>query len=63
MKVKVKSPFFDERGLHKPGEIVDVKEFNPIFHEPVIEEKKVKKEEKVELAVEKTPRKITRKKV
>lgn len=63
MKAKVKSPFFDERGLHKPGEIVDVKEINPIYHEPVIEEKKVKKEEKVESAVEKAPRKITRKKV
>lgn len=63
MKVKVKAPFFDERGLHKPGEIVDVKELNPIYHDPVIEEKKVKKEEKVESAVEKTPRKIIRKKV
>lgn len=63
MKVKVKAPFFDERGIHKTGEIVDVKEINPIYHEPIVEEKKVKKEEKVETAVEKAPRKTIRKKV
>ena len=33
MKVKVKAPFFDERGIHKVGEEVDVKEFNPLYHE------------------------------
>lgn len=60
MKVKVKSPFFDERGIHKIGDIVEVKEFNPIFHEPVVDEKKTEK--KVETADAKEPKKTTRKK-
>ena len=57
MKVKVKAPFFDERGIHKRGDIVDVKAFRPEYME-LIEEKK----EKVEKAVAKTPNKTTRKK-
>ena len=60
MKVKVKAPFFDERGIHKIGDIVDVKEFNPVYHELIIDEKKAEK--KVEKAVEETPKKTTRKK-
>ena len=55
MKVKVKAPFFDEKGIHKPGEIVEVKEFRPELME-LVEEKK----EKVEKAVAKTPKKTTR---
>lgn len=69
MKVKVKAPFFDEKGIHKAGEIVEVKEFRPELME-LIEEKKVKEiKESVdeapvaepETAVKK-PRKTTRKK-
>ena len=55
MKVKVKAPFFDANGIHKVGEIVDVKEFRPELME-LVEEKK----EKVEKAVAKTPKKTTR---
>lgn len=62
MKVKVKAPFFDERGIHKVGDEVDVKEFNPLYHELIVDEKKVK-EEKVETATKKEPKKTTRKKV
>ena len=58
MKVRVKSPFFDENGIHKKDEIVEVKNFRPEYME-LIEEKK----EKVEKAVAKTPKKTTRKKV
>lgn len=57
MKIKVKAPFFDENGIHKKGDIVDVKSFRPEYME-LIEEKK----EKVEKAVAKTPNKTTRKK-
>ena len=57
MKVKVKAPFFDENGIHKRGDIVDVKSFRPEYME-LIEEKK----EKVEKALAKTPNKTTRKK-
>ena len=57
MKVKVKSPFFDENGIHKPGDICEVKSFRPEYME-LVEEKK----EKVEKAVAKTPKKTTRKK-
>jgi hypothetical protein len=57
MKIKVKAPFFDENGIHKKGDIVDVKTFRPEYME-LIEEKK----EKVEKAVAKTPTKTTRKK-
>lgn len=55
MKIKVKAPFFDNRGIHKPGEIVEVSKFNPVYHE-LIEEKA----EKVEKAVKKAPAKTTR---
>lgn len=58
MKVKVKAPFFDENGIHKVGEITEVKSFRPEYME-LVEEKK----EKVEKAVAKTPKKTTRKKV
>jgi hypothetical protein len=57
MKIKVKAPFFDENGIHKKGDIVDVKSFRPEYME-LVEEKK----EKVEKAVAKTPTKTTRKK-
>lgn len=58
MKVKVKSPFFDARGLHKKGEIVDVEVLNPATMEPVIDEAKVAA--KVETADKKEPKKTTR---
>ena len=41
MKVKVKAPFFDATGIHKPGEIVEVKEFRSEYME-LVEEKKSK---------------------
>lgn len=70
MKVKVKSPFFDAKGIHKVGEIVEVKEFRPTLME-LIEEKKVEEiKESIDEAptpapekVVKKPRKTTRKKV
>ena len=55
MKIKVKAPFFDERGIHKKGDIVEVGKFDPIYHELIDE-----KTEKVEKAVKKTPAKTTR---
>lgn len=59
MKVKVKAPFFDEKGIHKPGEICEVKKFRPEYMELVEE----KKEEKVEKAIKTDSKKTTRKKV
>ena len=56
MKVKVKAPFFDERGIHKNGEVVDVNKFRPEYME-LIEEK----EEIVEKAIKKDSKKTTRK--
>mgnify|MGYP006864453150 CR=1 FL=1 len=56
MKVKVKAPFFDERGIHKKGEAVDVNKFRPEYME-LIEEK----EEIVEKAIKKDSKKTTRK--
>lgn len=61
MKIKVKAPFFDAKGIHKPGEIMEVEDFNPVYHEPVVDEKKAT-EKKVEKAVEAAPKKTTRKK-
>lgn len=58
MKVKVKSPFFDENGIHKKGEVCEVTNFRPEYME-LVEEKKT---EKVEKAVKKDPAKTTRKK-
>ena len=40
MKVRVKTPFFDDNGVHKKGEIVEVKSFNPDRMEHLEEEKK-----------------------
>lgn len=61
MKIRVKAPFFDERGIHKRNEIAEVTpdKFNPVLMEPVIEEKKT---EKVEKAIKTDARKTTRKK-
>ena len=56
MKIRVKAPFFDERGIHKKGEICEVQRFNTLYMEPIAEEKK----EKVEKAVKKEPSKTTR---
>lgn len=40
MKVRVKAPFFDDNGVHKKGDIVDVKSFNSTTMELLEEEKK-----------------------
>lgn len=58
MKVKVKAPFFDENGIHKRGEIVEVTNFRPEYME-LVEEKK----EKVEKAIKTDAKKTIRKKV
>lgn len=58
MKVKVKAPFFDENGIHKRGEIVEVNNFCPEYME-LVEEKK----EKVEKAIKTDAKKTIRKKV
>lgn len=57
MKVLVKAPFFDENGIHKKGEIAEVKSFRPEYMELVEE----KKEPKVEKAVKADTKKTTRK--
>ena len=58
MKVRVKAPFFDDKGIHKKGEVCEVQNFRPEYME-LVEEKKT---EKVEKAVKKDPAKTTRKK-
>ena len=58
MKVKVKAPFFDENGIHKKGDICDVKNFRPDYME-LVEEKKT---EKVEKAIKEDTKKTTRNK-
>jgi len=60
MKVKVKAPFFDEKGIHKRGDICEVTKFRPEYMEPVTDEVIKEKKEKVEKAVKKTPSKTTR---
>lgn len=57
MKVRIKTPFYDGDGLHKSGEVIDVKKFDPALMEIVAEKKA-----KIETAVAKTPTKTTRKK-
>ena len=56
MKVKVKAPFFDEKGIHKKGEICDVKQFRPEYME-LVEEKET---DKVEKAIKTDAKKTTR---
>lgn len=56
MKVKVKAPFFDEKGIHKRGEICDVKQFRPEYME-LVEEKET---DKVEKAIKTDAKKTTR---
>lgn len=53
MKVKVKVPFYDDKGIHKKGDIIDVSDFSSDMMELVKEEKK----EKIETAVSKTEKK------
>lgn len=53
MKVRIKVPFYDDCGIHKKGDIIDVDDFSSDFMELVKEEKKVK----IETAVSKTERK------
>lgn len=59
MKIRVKAPFFDERGIHKKGEIVEVNKFRPEYME-LLDKNAEEKKEKVEKAVKKTPSKATR---
>lgn len=40
MKVRVKTPFFDDNGVHKKGEIVEVKLFSADRMELLKEEEK-----------------------
>ncbi len=71
MKVKVTSPFFDENGIHKKGEVCEVTNFRPEYME-LIEEKKEKKVKEIKESIDsaasepekavKTPKKTTRKK-
>lgn len=39
MKVKVKNPFYDDKGIHKIGDVLEVEEFNEFLMEK-LEEKK-----------------------
>ena len=32
LKVRVKSPFYDDNGLHKIDDVMEVKELNPVLH-------------------------------
>lgn len=59
MKIRVKAPFFDERGIHKKGEVVEVNKFRPEYME-LLDKNAEEKKEKVEKAVKKTPSKTTR---
>ena len=61
--VKVTAPFFDERGIHKRGEVVEVapEKFRPEYMVKLADEKVIEdKKEKVEKAVKKEPSKTTR---
>ena len=53
MKIKVKSPFFDERGIHKKGEIVEVNNFDPNLHSEIIAEKTVETKKPVKASAKK----------
>ena len=46
MKVRATTPFFDDNGLHKKGDIVEVKEVYPDRMELIEETKTEKKETK-----------------
>lgn len=50
LKVRVKSPFYDNNGLHKIDDVIEVKELNPVLMEEVEEDKTkaVKAEAKAE---------------
>lgn len=52
MIAKVKSAYFDQRGLHQKGDLVDVIKLDPKLHDLV--------EEKVEKKAEKKPVKASR---
>lgn len=64
MKVFVINPFFDEKGLHKKGEIVEVTRFNPTYMTLLEEDKQeeVVDTQDVLQPVKKTTKKTTRKK-
>lgn len=43
MKVTIKKVFFDEKGLHRVGDIEEVDKFNPDLMEKIEDEEKPKK--------------------
>lgn len=64
MRAIVKVAYFDDLGLHKVGDVVEVREINSKFHEasaPAKEEKPVKIEEPVTETVEEMPTKKKKK--
>ena len=68
MKVRAKSLFYDENGIHRKGEVIDVKTFRPGIMEAV-DEKPAKAEKKPEPdpgnnsgMIETTPKKAPAKK-
>jgi len=55
MKVRIKVPFYDETGIHKKGDIIDVDDFSSELMELV--EAKAEKKMKIETAVFKAEKK------
>ena len=53
MKVRVKVPFYDDKGIHKKGDIIEVNEYSS----DVMELVGSKEEKKIETAVSKIERK------
>lgn len=58
MKVRIKIPFYDDKGIHKKGEIIDVETFSSDLMELVDDGKGMK----IETAVSKTEKKTAVKK-
>lgn len=59
MRATVKVAYFDNSGLHKPGEVVEVKELKP-YHLPIKEE--VEEVEEIEAPVTETAEEMPTKK-
>lgn len=58
MKVRVKVPFYDDKGIHKKGDIIEVNEYSS----DVMELVGSKEEKKIETAVSKIEKKTATKK-
>lgn len=41
MKVKIKAAFLDKDGIHKKGDVLDVKTFDPVYMTAIDEPEKV----------------------